>query len=703
MPVRIAAAGGNLVAGFCRRAWPVAPGLIALAFAVSAHADDIQRKDRPKNVDTLAAVTVTAEKTNRSLQDTATSVAVFDADQLEQQPGLQGSRDVFANIANVTATGTGNIAPTVRGVDGTGGAQSVDAFFAGSRQRLGVQIDGRPASFNEVVYGGASMWDVEQVEMLRGPQSTLQGRNAIAGTMAIKTNDPTWQPEYGARVIGGNHDNRQGAFYASGPLGDSRQWAYRIATDYETRDSYAHGFTPFLDMRDPGKFETKTLRGKLLFEPTALDDFSTLLTVNHAESRGPQLENILLPYSEHHISLGQQPVFEPKSTSVTADTKWGLNERVSVENLLSGTDLDVHRYAPPGQGIAQIDTREWMWEPHLRLNKTGTSSWSGLFGAYVYRANQSETLDIPGNESFTDRTRTAALFGEGVIDLSDVLDLTVGARYERETHRRNGGDGRAVAIAIDETYTAFLPKLGLAWHANENTTYGVDVGRGYNGGGGGVTFGAPIVSYSYGAEYVWNYEAYFRSELAGGRLRLSGNLFYSDYKDMQLPFNLSQDPDVWSVVVRNAPKAKTYGAEFDARWLVVPGLEVHADLGLLDTDVTRDPFSGVQGHQLANAPRVTSDLGVTYRNPQGLELSMSARYSDAYYSTIRNLPQERVNSYWTVNAQAGYRFNQRWRVFAYVTNLFDSTIPLSVGATGAANVATLVTPRTYGVGVQFGI
>lgn len=682
------------------------------ALAASApilHAADGDSADAEKDRNTLATVTVTAEKTQRSLQDTATSVAVFTADQIEQQPGLESNRDLFANIANVT-TGNGSLAPAVRGIDGTGAAVGGDAFFAGSRQRLGLQIDGRPASYNEVIYGSSALWDVEQVEMLRGSQSTLQGRNAIAGTMAIKTNDPTFQPEYGARVIFGNFDRQQVGFYASGPIGAGEQVAYRVTAEYETHESYVRGFQSYANVVDPGRFRNETLRGKLLFKPAALDDFTTVITFNHAENRGLQGEAVYNPYDRLQVippgvpalaHFAAWPVFEPQSTSVIADTKWGLGERFAFENLLSGTDLDIHRYALPGQGNAQIDAREWLWEPHLVVKKTADSLWSGLFGAYVYRANQSESIDFIGNERFSDHIATNAVFGQVSIDLPSRFELTLGARYERETHQRHGGDGAAVAISVDETSSVFLPKLDLAWHANEHLTFGVDAGRGYNGGGAGITFAAPIVNYVYGPEYVWNYEAYFRSDLLGGRLRLSGNVFHSDYKDMQLPFNIAINPGEYSDVVRNAPKATTDGAEIGARWLLRPGLEGYADVGLLDTKVTKYPNSGIQGNELARSPHATGNLGLQYRSEGGLELSASLRYSDGYYSSVQNVAQEQVHAFWLANAQAGYRFNERWRVFGYVTNLFDSTTPLflNYNAPGLTQ-AYLATPRTFGVGAQ---
>jgi len=140
--------------------------------------------------DGLDEVIVTAEKLGRSLMRTPTSTVVLDRRELENRAGLTTTRDLLETIPNVVLSGTGNTAPVIRGIDSTGAAQGADAFFAGSRPRLNVQVDGRALSYNEITFGDSALWDVQQVEVLRGAQSTLQGRNAIAGTIASIRHSP---------------------------------------------------------------------------------------------------------------------------------------------------------------------------------------------------------------------------------------------------------------------------------------------------------------------------------------------------------------------------------------------------------------------------------------------------------------------------------------------------------------------------------
>jgi outer membrane receptor protein involved in Fe transport len=681
---------------------------------VAAHADDTAADAQTTTVaatdaDTLPTVIVTAEKSGRSLMDTATSTAVLDQRDLDNR-GLQSTADVLANTPNVMYVGTGNIAPAIRGVDSTGASQGSDAFIAGSRPRINMQLDGRPLSYNEIIFADTELWDVEQVEVLRGAQSTLQGRNAMAGTIATKTNDPTFDSEGAFRFGGGNYDQRRVSAMLSGPVvglfGDSHV-AFRLAADWATSESANGGYVPYPTVDDVGEFQTLNLRGKLLFEPTSIPGWRTLLTLNHSDYRGPQTESVVRGtsgFGERQTSTDDMPVFTPKSTSAIVDTSYQISDALRFEGLLTGTDIDVDRRANTGDGVATVDSRQYTVEPRLRFGNG--ERFSGVAGVFLFASDQDETLDFLALQHYDDQVRTAALFGETTIPLGDSpFDLIAGARYEQEKHERHGGVDAGFyrfVVQLDETYKAFLPKLGVAWHVTPQATVGVMASRGYNGGGAGASLGASeATNYQYDPEYVWTYELYGRQELADGRVRLTANLFYSDYKDYQLTFDLTPtDTADYAFVVDNADKVKSYGAEVGATWLVTRGLQVYLNLGTLKTDISQYPGSGYQGHELANAPKLTGSAGISW-DGNGWDASFNGRYADSYYSDVANLPRGHVDPYWIANAQLGYTF-ERAHFYGRVRNVFDSDKPLAVypGATAAEDVANLPQPRTYWVGVE---
>jgi iron complex outermembrane receptor protein len=645
--------------------------------------------------DGLAEVIVTAEKQGRSLKDTATSVSVLDAETLEKRPGINAVSDIMARMPNTATFGKSGIAPTVRGVDGTGPAIGANAFLAGTRNRLNIQMDGRPISYNEAIYGDAQLWDVQQVEVLRGPQSTLQGRNSIGGAVVINTEDPTREFEAGGRVIGGQQSLRHGSAYISGPLGGDRL-AVRLAADYRTYDSFVDMQPSAVGVEHPEEYRAQTVRAKLLYTPAAAENVSVLFTLQDSKFRGPQVEQLRRPFSDHVSALAdREPVFEPEATSGILNVSWGLGDSVTLENVLSYTDFTIRRLH---QVDALIEGDELVWEPRARFSSAG-GRFRGVAGGYYFKADQEEYLNIAGGAGFVDGTTTRAVFAEGTYAATDRVDLTLGARYERE-HRDRDDTLGIFAIDLDETYSVFLPKLGLAWKATDATTAGLIVSKGYNGGGAGFTFEFPFVNFTFDPEYVWNYELYSRTEVGRGFV-LTPNVFYSDYEGMQIPFDLNPDPALNAQIILNAEQVRTYGAELGGRWQAARGLELYGELGILRTRID-SPGSRIDDSELTRSPKFSGGVGAVYKNPTGFEFGLDARYSTGYFSDELNDPRGRVDDYWVANAQMAYNF-ERVRVFGSVTNLFDAgdTLAILYGNTFAQDVGFIQQPRRFMAGVQF--
>ncbi|MFT4047765.1 MAG: TonB-dependent receptor [Solimonas sp.] len=635
--------------------------------------------------------------------DTATSAVVLDEKDIEKR-GLQSSNDVLANTPNVVYLGTGNAAPSIRGVDSSGASKGTDAFIAGSRPRINTQLDGRPLSYYEIVGADTGLWDIEQVEVLRGAQSTLQGRNAIAGTIAMKTADPKFAYEGAARVGGGDYDQHRASGMLTGPIGDGGL-AFRLSADYWRRESANKGYEAFPSVEDPGAFEYLNLRGKMLFEPASIPGWRALVTLNHSDYQGPQAEGVLRPFGERQASTAQMPTFEPKSSSAIVDTSYDISDALRFEGTATGTRIHFDRRAPAGGGVAYVDGPEYTVEPRLRFG--GDGRLSGVAGLYLFAGDHDEMLNYLAVQNYDDHVRTAAVFGEATVPLGgSPFDLVAGARYEQEKHERLGGgvasSGYAFTVALDKTYKAFLPKLVLAWHVDHDDTLGFTISRGYNGGGAGASiYTSYATNYEYDPEYVWTYELYSRHELLDGRLRVTANAYYSDYKDYQLTYDLTPTNTTdYAYVVDNAGKVETWGAEAGATWLVVRGLDAFLNLGTQKTDISKYPDSGYQGHELPNAAKLTGAAGVDWTH-DGWEAGLNARYAGSYYSDVANLPRGRVGRYWIANAQLGYRY-QATRLYGSVRNLFDSDKPLSVssGSTASSDIAYLPQPRTYWVGLE---
>ncbi|HEX7762147.1 MAG TPA: TonB-dependent receptor plug domain-containing protein, partial [Cellvibrio sp.] len=270
--------------------------LMAMCSAVFAKdvVKDAARDGAKDEAPKIEEITVVGEKTSRSLRETASSVIATTEADLKKMPGVFSTNTLLDRIPNLVSTEPGNDAPAVRGIDGTGPASGANAFFAGTRPRLNYQIDGRTLGFNEALFQDTSLWDVSQVEVYRGPQSTLQGRNSIAGAIVVKTADPSFDWQGKARAIGGEQSQKVGSLAVSGPLVDNLL-AFRLSGDYQTSDASVK-YTPYAQDDDPGLYRSETLQGKLLFTPT--ESIRSLLTIGMFEGKAPQSERVVRPFED---------------------------------------------------------------------------------------------------------------------------------------------------------------------------------------------------------------------------------------------------------------------------------------------------------------------------------------------------------------------------------------------------------------------
>lgn len=676
------------------------PWLIASVASVAAFQSGMARaEEAPSTVDEII---VSAERANRTLRETSSSVVVSTREDIDQKSGVFSANDLLDRIPNVLSIEPGNDLPAVRGVDGTGPGGGATAFFAGARPRLSFQVDGRTLSANEATFGDTSLWDVSQVEVYRGPQNTLLGRNAIAGVVAIKTADPTFDWHGAARAIVGNRDEVQLSGAIGGPIA-SDLLAFRLSADWQKSQDFID-FEPYPGTENPGRYDTKTFRGKLLLTPSP--SIKSLLTVSYQDGRAPQSNWVKRPF-ESLIPIDggvQQPVFRERTTTGISDTTFELGEGFSLQVLLSATDFRVNRYAPAFTGIAQIDGEEYLAQPLLRYT-SADGHFSGFVAAYVFRARQDETNDLFGGGAYRDKTDTTALFGEVTVKPTDTLSIILGARYEEEKRYRVGATGDLATYGFQlvtdfqETYKEFLPKATISLDVAPDVTVGVTAGRGYNPGSASITLAYPFTQYTYEPEYVWTYEGFVRAGL-GNNISLTGNVFYSRYKDMQLPYYLS----ALSVEIRNAERVNTYGAEVGLAWQPSPKNEVFANVGLLDTRIKRYSVDAAsQGNELPRAPAFSLNAGFNFSPDGKFEMGADVRYTSAYFSDTLNYAGGKISPYAVVNGRVAYNVGPA-RLFFSVRNLLNRFKTTQVGVVVPGypeyDYATLLAPRKISAGIE---
>ncbi|TMP37627.1 TonB-dependent receptor [Pseudoalteromonas rubra] len=293
--------------------------LVSVATASTAIADEAKELD---------VIVVQGQKIDRTLQDTPSSVAVVTSKDMEQN-NLQNINDAFSMMPNVS--GDFNDGFRIRGVD------SFSVSGGGNSFLTSMYLDGAPLPFRMVKSGGLSVWDLAQVEVFRGPQSTLQGRNALAGAIMIRSQDPTYEPSAKFKATVGQHGQQEFAFAGGMGLIDD-MLAFRVS--YEDKET--DGDIDNITRGDTSNFEeSQTLRTKVLFEPN--DDIDVLLTYTNNENRFGVFWS-LYDFGESPFDRTvdfNSPIWEETKTDIyNLEVTWDVNETTSFHSITTYNESD---------------------------------------------------------------------------------------------------------------------------------------------------------------------------------------------------------------------------------------------------------------------------------------------------------------------------------------------------------------------------
>ena len=652
-------------------------------------------------------IIITGERVPRQLRDTPSSVVVLRREEIEAQSGSDRLEQLLSLIPNVDPGG-GNDGPTIRGQDTTGVLRELQSFFGGSRPRVTVQVDGRNTGYFESIFGVAPLWDVAQVEVFRSPQTTTQGRNSIGGAIFVRTTDPSFDWEGRVRAIVGNFDTRQGSLLVSGPI-IADQLAFRAVADFR-RDRPSSHIADLIPDADVNRDEYGLVRLKLLAQPSALPDARFVATYTHQESRAPQVVGVKQPFQQRQADALQfYGVFDNNVETLTAIVDYDWSPALASTTTISWGDSSVRRRARVGLGQARIEASDLSVEPILRWHEAGAVS--GVAGLHYARSHLDQFINLTnfapilGTANFDDHQSSLGLFGEASVERGP-WRLTGGLRYQQDRQDRVGSATTArpgYRLDFDETFRAWLPKASVAYRFSDHLNAGILVQRAYNPGGVTLTFDRGTVD-DFEAETLWNYELFFRGSIVGGRLNLSGNLFFNDISDAQRPqlrpILQPNGVEVFVTEIDNAPAAESYGLEMDLGWQVDPTLTLRGGLGLLHTRITEVllPTDPLLGKNFQRSPGLSMAAAVDWRPIPNARLSAQLRTRGGYFSNDANTPALRIPGATVLDARAAYEIGPI-TVSAYLRNAFDNFYMtlLTTPPLGRAG-----DPREFGIGIEAG-
>ncbi|WP_223274945.1 TonB-dependent receptor [Tateyamaria sp. syn59] len=705
----------------------------------------------------LGVIILRGELQSRTVQDSATSVAVETGEELEQR-SEQDVYDMLERTPGVTTTGK-NAGISIRGVprNGLGG---------GGSPVVSLQVDGIALpSTQSAFFGPYSTWDLEQVEVLRGPQSTQQGRNALAGAIVIRSKDPTYEEEYKLRFGIGERGTVERAVAINLPLIEDRLALRFSVESFETDGSITN---PTLGTDAFDRQEATTYRAKLRWDPT--DSVNVVFSLNRARNFGTfaQVEEALFPVqrisrADSDFRHGAEHRFGGVKVNWEINNVWTLESETSYyeADYLRRADNDFTA-VPLGTFVRTGNPEAFEQDLRLRFDYEHVRGVVGLF----YGTNDSDNITsttgdasafnsrLPGtlppfllgevslvqDRNFGSSSKNYAVFGEADFDITSVpgLTATVGFRYDRDTldNRRTeldsadfspyltrlqglglppttiaGIQARLEALLgaqiepteTSETFDAFLPKVGLTYDWNDDISTAFTIQRGYRAGGSGINLSSGN-QFSFGPEYTTNYEFAFRGSFMDGRLTTNANIFFTEWEDQQVS---NQNPaDVLDAETVNAAKSELYGFEVSVEAEVTRKLDIFAGVGYAKTEFkdfvlnrglpNEQDFSG----NSFGSPEWSGAIGGTYYFDNGISASLDASYRGSSFTNFRNT--ERFDNRLLVNARVSYDNGRGLTATLYANNLTDVDFASSgARATPAGPVISVGEPRTIGAFIQY--
>ena len=685
-------------------------------------------------------IEVVGDKVGRDVQDLPTSTAVIDESRMKNEP-IATIDDVLNRVANVTSEGLSSFggAYSIRGINST----SLIATYGTYNVLSTVFINQVPLGVLMSDYMRPSTWDVRSVEVLRGPQSTLQGPNSMVGAIFFNYKRPDFSYDGGFRTEYGELDTWNLAAYQNIPLADDHL-AARIA--FESRNSDGGVESALTGDDDVARIDQQMARLQLLYRPAGNDDITLNLTGMYRKSdsndkgkaqefEGSVLED-RLNFANHPAEYPAEGWFVGLESDIRLDDNWRIAAVTGYTDTEVGEstfDGDLSPVGLPDGMIAHMNVQQWMFSQDLRLHYED-ERFRGLIGGYFSDSESSDGSAWVGRFSpfspyqeggfnLSKDVTIAALYANADYDILDNLTLNAGLRYNYEERSESNYSDitsylempmRSVGdFSGKEEYSQLLPSASLTVKFTDDVSTGVKYAKGYRSGGIGVAPFAQVAE-PFDEEFSNNYELFLRTTFLDGRLTLNGNVFLIDWRDQQIPYTPTGGMPGMDVLFTNAGKSEITGFEIEATAEVTDDLETFLALGYTHSefkdfmyptfDESYQPVEiDLSGHSLPNSPEWTVSIGANYDHRSGFFAGGSFRWVDESYSVINKEEQTKLSVRNILDAKMGYR-EGHWSVYVWGTNLLDDFYPTHIydygGNFGVGKSAKVSTPRRLGIGVE---
>jgi iron complex outermembrane receptor protein len=704
-----------------RSRWLLSAAMVTALGSALVHAQDTGAAASPDQYG-VADIVVTAQKRSESLQRTAAAITALDGQSLVSS----GTNDLRA---------VQNLVPAAR-FQPQGAATQVFLRGVGSNLDFGNVEPTVAFNINNIFVPreGTSqpLFDVEQIEVLPGPQGTLYGRNSLGGIINVSYKRPHGELETAATIEGGNYDLAHVTLVQNIPL--SETFFARAAVDYTYRDGY----------NESGGDSRKDFAGRLsvLYQPAS--DFSVYLWGTGVKRDGhpPNLVNkgtdpATFAFREHAF-LRDRPWDDLRPGALAATAIFGqpIAEGQTYDLWMGGGEIEIGlgegltlSYIP-GYLSLNSGSRYWLGvipaekrddykllTSELRLNgETDNLHW--LLGVYGYRQKIFGDFFVgdPAGPFFFQTSRVdrhlvkgVSLFGEATYSLADTLRVTLGGRFSIDSRKANGvsSDVGNLPYTFSKSFRHFDYKAGVEYDIASNVMAYVTYQTGYQPGTFNEVPSTPAQSNLIQSPKLSAFTGGFKSRLIDNRLQLNVEAFHYSYKDLLIQAYDASKPynEIFNASTRN------YGAQADILFRPAATDQFRVAVAYLNARIrkyAKPGFEQFEGFSLPYSAEWT--LNIAYHHDFVLASSDyirvmgDARYESSWWADAVHTPGTLQKGVWRGNASITYNDGDgHWNFGVWIKNVSNEAVIAATAAAGIPGPATayMEPPRTYGVRMSF--
>ncbi len=678
------------------------------------------------DIEDAGEIIVTAQRREQRLQDVPIAVTALTGDQVSTQ-GITSTHDLAQAVTGLTFTeSSGYVQPFIRGIGST-------VTNLGEQGTAAIYIDGvYMPSVNGQLY---ELANIQSIEVLKGPQGTLFGRNANSGAILITTRAPSFVPEGRFQVGYGNYNALNAQGYVSAPLGDSI--AFSAAGNFSRHD----GWYTDRGAGELGESERWALRGALLFN--AASNLSITLSGDISRTNDPSvillqpvgggyqgyLPGGLLPIDEYdYIGDSTNVGYLVRNEGVAARVRWDLGavELISTtaQRWYRNQSIEYDSDTTPFL-FTQINQTEVgkSFTQELQLNSSGSGPFTWVVGGFYMRQDADyaplRVVSPAGTTLITAQqvTQAYAGFADASYNFGN-FEITGGLRYSYESKEYDGQlGGNPVLVGARETWDSLTPRIVLSYHPNRRVLAYASFSQGFKSG----TFNAnALSSVPVAPETVDAFEIGLKLTPQPG-MTLNISAFQYNIDDLQVQ---ALNPLTNLIQVANAAEVRARGIDVEFAARPIDGLNLRLAASYLDAEFTSFPnaqvfiklpggdgrnqsiVTDVTGNQNVRSPRWTFNAAADYRIPLAnggsVVPSMNLYYSSAFYWDVGNRLRE--DPHFIVNGSLTYNFpGNQFSLGVWVRNLTDEVRFRTFTPSAQADRRVADEPRTFGIraGYQF--